>query len=262
MKKIFTVGCMLLAGIGLFAGEFSFKEFSALHGANDLAGMKKYVEQNNTITEKTFKNVYRFLLAKFIVQLKVDKNVTADNVIQTIDQLVDQEKTLSNDQKLSAKTEMYLFSCSYAELKPVVDKKLIEIGNDNQKLAAIINNKIGDYQIWSLYIRRADFNSSIVKGAKYRPVHAIKYAVAKRLDNQTIIAVINALIENVDAVRNPKDLIQILSLIGKLSNPVYDESVKTLLTVLNRQCYPKIQVSEDWKKAVVQLQLTMKAYNL
>ena len=263
MKKIFTIGCMLLTGIGLFAGEFNFREFNTLNAANDLTGMKKYVEQNGTITEKTFKKVYQLLCAKLIVLLKVDKTITADNVFQTIDQLVDQEKTLSDNQKLSIKVQLYLVCFRFAELKPVVDKKLVEIGNDNQKLAAVTNDMLSPNQIWSLYIRRADFNSSsIVKAAKFNPINAFKLAVNKKLDKQIIIAVTNTLIEHVNTIRTPAQLTGVIAVVSKLNSLVYDESVKTLLTVLNRHCYPKIQVSEDWKKAVVQLQLVMKAYNL
>lgn len=259
--------CMLLCGSvaavsSVFGGEFKMEEFRALMKAKNVAGMKQYVEANKPTSTADTQKMYQYYAAKFVAM-----EPKVENYFTTIDQLVDQSKELTEDQKLFVKAHLYNLGWWFAQidykLVPTRVEMMKPIANDNQKFNSIVNNpKVHPQVAWNLFRLRSDFESNIVRAAKFNPQSAFAYAAAKKLNKQVVGEIINIIVNDPTFIKQPSTLNSILTGITKLNNPAYDESVKTLLIVLNRQCYPKIQVNDQWKQAVVQLQLIMKSYGL
>ena len=266
MKKIFTFGCMLL-GIGLFAGEFNFKEFNALYKANDVAGMKTYIETNKTLPSNklTVGNKYSFVLSKLIVKNVVEKNITQDNVYTIIDQLLNEQSSWSDGEKLAIKFSLYYRynqSLNIGINRDLWSQKTKEISNKSENIESLKTTHGAAKDVIIVCQYRSDFENLVPSVAKFEPYIVFDVVMNRKFGKQAIVTSINSLIENITVINTPAKLNRVITQIGKLTNPEYDEQVKTLLVVLNRQCYPKIQISEQWKQAVVQLQLVMKSYGL
>lgn len=268
MKKIFTFGCMLLGISSLFAGEFNWSEFQPFYKANDVAGMKKYIETNGTLPsgdKSTINNKYMFILCKLIVKNAVEKNVTPDNVYTIIDQLVGEQSNWSDSEKLAVRTRVYHANAGWLKISKNNDlykQKMTEIGNKSENVESLKTTHVNKQDVILVARFRSDFERLVPSVAKFDPWITFNLVMSHKFGKQAIVASINSLVEDIAVINDPAKLNRVIFHINKLTNPEYDEQVKTLLVVLNRQCYPKIQINDQWKAAVVQLQLVMKSYGL
>ena len=83
------------------------------------------------------------------------------------------------------------------------------------------------------------------------------------MSNEQKIALINVIgSDPVLYISTAKDLTYVIEMVKTLSDPKYDEVVKPFINKLNRAFYDKITESDDWKQAVVKLNLVIKSYGL
>lgn len=255
--------CVMLCGViaaSVFGGEFKWSEWTKLSDDNQKAA---YVKSN---TEYNKEQAFSYFLAKLVVSAKVDKKTTSANMINSIDALVTESK-LTGDQAVLLKCYLLHHGYWWCGLSKNKDDAYISaitaIVNNSEIVNMLKQSKEGKIFLACFYSDLKKYNDSVdILISLNNSASAFVTAVTYNLGQSYYTKTINALIENVTSVDSPNRLKDVIRCINKLNNPAYDEQIKPLLIVLNRQCYPKIQISEDWKKAVVQLQLLMKTYGL
>ena len=249
--------CGVIAA-SVFGGEFKWSEWAKLSDDNQKAA---YVKSN---TEYNKEQTFSYFLAKLTVSAKVDKKVTSANMINSIDALVTESK-LTGDQAVLLKYYLLCHGYWWCGLSKddAYTSAITAIVNNSEIVNMLKQSKNGKICLTHFYSNLKKYNDMVdILISLDNPASAFVTAVTYNLGQSYYTKTINALIENATSVNNPNILKNVIRCINKLNNPAYDEQIKPLLIVLNRQCYPKIQISEDWKKAVVQLQLIMKTYGL
>ena len=241
-----------------FAGEFSNVEYHKIMKNKDYNALIAYME-NATFSSKKENDFYAFCLAKIIAGYKKGE-ITQATLAEKCLTLPD---GFTNDKQLALNGKLFLMShaawwCGINNFLNDTFKKLYESNSkyfdnlDSVTLNACLEN--GFYKLKE-YDKCVEF---ALKSKRYFQA----FYVSAFFNKSTIDTTLEALINNPDTVTKPVILERIIKGIGQLSNPKYDEKVKTLLIVLNRNCYPKLQYGEDWKKVIVQLQLVMKSYGI
>lgn len=251
--------CVLTAAVcsTVFGGEFKFADVKDLSDDQKAAYIKTNTECKNESA------IRHFYLIKMVVGAKVDKKITNANLISSIDALVAESK-LTGDSAVVLKAFLMVNAQYWAGLqRDEAFKSAVEtMLNSSETVAALKRDRSGASQLASFYGYLNRRNEQVEVLLTINPAQAFITAVRFKLGQESYVKTANAVTKDATKVSTPKVLSDVVDCIGKLNNPVYDEQVKTLLVVLNRQCYPKIQMSEQWKAAVVKLQLVMKAYNL
>ena len=274
MNKFLTIaiGVVCLTGSAVFAGEFQPREFMKLWQAKDFAGMKTYAEANQQFNNsKIYQAVRSYIGCKLILKGKTDRggdgSLDNSNFFSFVDQQLEQFKDLTPAEKLAVKVDLYqngywFLSHWSNDVFKHRNNALAPLATD-ENIESLKKVYIQGSNIFVLAQTRSDFNQKIVSIAQYAPYSALQYAIKNNLEKEKIEKVADIFNKNIaDIVKTPSMLTNTLKLIGTLNDPAYDEIVKKMLVMLNRVCYPKIQQNEQWKAAVVQLQLIMKSYGM
>lgn len=273
MNKFLTIaiGVVCLTGSAVFAGEFNNNEFRKLWLAKDIAGLKAYAEANQQFTAKNFYDVRNYIGSRLSLKGKTDRGgdgtLNNSNFFPFVDQQLEQFKDLTPTEKLAVKVDLYqtgywFLSHWSDDVMKNRDHALAPLATD-ENIESLKKVHVQPNNVFILAKTRSDFNQKIVSVAQYAPYSALQYAIKNNLEKEKIEKVADIFNKNIaDIVNTPSTLTNTLKLIGTLNDPAYDEIVKKMLVMLNRVCYPKIQQNEQWKAAVVQLQLIMKSYGM
>lgn len=250
MKKIMVVLLVAMVGVA-FGGKFEVSEYKKFVEAKDYAGLKAYIVTNNE------GNSLMYTLALLKVKGYLDKTLTKANFVQQ----VEKQCKANNLKDFSILTVLYQARNFVPDLTPqeaaLATKNYYMNKNMTYALPVMVNAycALNQYDNCINYIKKFKRN----RGSQFTAL----FSHYKKMSNEQKIALINVIgSDPVLYISTAKDLTYVIEMVKTLSDPKYDEVVKPFINKLNRAFYDKITESDDWKQAVVKLNLVIKSYGL
>lgn len=261
MFKKFFVG-LLIAMVGVcFGAEFVASEASKLLGAKDYVKLQQYLQTNNECKNDISKLQYNYYL--FFARMTVKKDVNKSNIMTLVKQEFKEGKINFN---LSLQL-LFLSRIYIPELKQNLEfmkltKQFYE-ENKTQKLNYCTH-------VFLSYMGLKEFdnllnllNISEEKQIQKFVCGQINGSYLKSFTTEQKITYFRMVSNNPSKfIRNANDLTFIVKQASKIIDTKYDSTMKELYTKLNRTFYSKITESEEWKQALVLVNLQIKAYGI
>ena len=261
MLKKFFVG-LLIAMVGVcFGAKFNNAEANKLLNAKDYVKLQQYLQTNNEY-DATYKAIYNRYA--FIVRIMVKKDVNKSNILSLVKQEI-KEGRLDYAQSMNI---LFMSRVYIPELRQNYEfarltKQFYE-ENKTQKYGASSYNAI-----CSAYIHLKEFDNllnllnSLQENKIANATCAMVNRSLKEFTTEQKIAYFGMVGKNsTKFVRTAKDLTSVVEQSSKITDTKYDAVMKELYTKLNRSFYSKITVSEEWKQALVMVNLQIKAYGM
>lgn len=255
IKNIFLFGMVLALSVTSIAAEFNSDTARKFVKEKNYVALQNYLKTNNECKSAKDKQWYASFQYKVRVihlkEFKMDtllssvKNDVKNNNISdriAIDILYSSRYAggeFATNKNFARLTIKYFESEPNIALHPPVIYSYQSLGNHNTVISLLSKRKApGRVGAW------------VVAGAKSF-TDENKLALLELIKNRPT-----------EFVFGPNDLKSVIALSKRFSDVKHDTLLKDLYLKLNRLFYSKISVSDEWKAAIIELNLQMKAYGL